>query len=210
MACFVAAGAGACVAKHGNVKASATSGAFDTLGALGLTTGLNGPGVEQCLADAGIAFVFAKAFHPAMRHAGPVRAQLGVPTVMNILGPLSHPGRIRRQVIGVSDPGLQDLMAGVLANRGSEHAWVVHGHGRLDEIALTGPSRVVEVKEGAISEFEVDPTDLGIARASLDDISGGDAKENAKIAHAIFDGSETGPRRDIVVLNAAAGLVVAG
>lgn len=211
MACLVAAGAGAKVAKHGNVKASATAGSFDTLDALGVTTGLDGAGVRRCVDEAGVGFVFAKAFHPAMRFAGPVRSQLGIPTVFNILGPLSHPGRVRHQVIGVSDPRMQERMAGVLAAHGSTHSWVVHGHGSLDELSLTGPSRVVEVRDGEIAgDFTVDPIDLGFATATIDELAGGDAQANADIARALVAGEERGPRRDIVVLNAAAGLVVGG
>lgn len=210
MACVVAAAAGAVVAKHGNVKASATSGAFDTLDALGVTTGLDGEGVAYCVERVGLGFVFAKAFHPAMRFAGPVRSQLGIPTVFNVLGPLSHPGRVTRQVIGVSDPAMQDRIAGVLAARGAEHAWVVHGHDRLDELSLLGRARVIEVRGGDLREMTVDPADFSMSCDDPGLLAGGDASTNAAIARAVFDGSETGPRRNIVVLNAAAGLVVAG
>ena len=211
MSCFVAAAAGAKVAKHGNVKASATAGAFDTLDALGVTTGLDGAGVRRCVDETGLGFVFAKAFHPAMRFAGPVRTQMGIPTVFNVLGPLSHPGHVRRQLIGVSDPRMQDRVAGVLAAHGSEHAWVVHGDGQLDELALTGPSRIVEVRDGeVVGEQTVDPTSVGLSTASVDELAGGDAAANAAIAGAMFAGEETGPRRDIVALNSGAALLVAG
>lgn len=211
MACFVAAGAGAIVAKHGNVKASATSGAFDTLDALGVTVGLDGPGVAACVSATGCGFVFARAFHPAMRHAGPVRAQLGIPTVFNILGPMAHPGHVTRQVVGVSDPSMQDLVAEVFAARGAEHTLVVHGSDRLDEITLTGPTRIVEVRDGHITSVgDFEPASVGLSTVDAADLEGGGPEVNASIARAIFAGEDTGPRRDIVALNAAAGLVVAG
>jgi anthranilate phosphoribosyltransferase len=211
MACFVAAGAGARVAKHGNVKASATSGAFDTLDALGVSVGLDGPGVVRCVEEVGCGFVFARAFHPALRHAGPVRAQLGVPTVFNILGPMAHPGKVTRQVVGVSDPALQDLIAGVFAARGSTHALIVHGTDKLDEFTLTGPTRVVEVRDGEIvSTSEFEPDSVGLSTVDAAELTGGSPEDNAAIAHAIFSGEERGPRCDIVALNAAAGLIVAG
>ncbi|MFP5320787.1 MAG: anthranilate phosphoribosyltransferase, partial [Acidimicrobiia bacterium] len=160
--------------------------------------------------DVGLGFCFARAYHPAMRHAGPVRAELGVPTVFNVLGPLSHPGRVRRQVVGVGDGRLLDLVAGALAARGSEHALVVHGDGALDELALTGPTQVREVRDGeVVAERSVSPADVGLAAVEVDALPGGDAGENAAIARRVLDG-EAGPARDIVVLNAAAGLLVAG
>lgn len=210
MACLVAAAAGATVCKHGNLKASSTSGSFDLLGALGIGYDLDGPALAAVVRDVGVGFCFARAFHPAMRHAGPVRAELGVPTVFNLLGPLSHPGRVRRQVVGVGDPRSMDLVAGALAARGSEHALVVHGDGAIDELALTGPTEVREVRDGeVVGATTFAPDDAGLATASVDDLPGGDAEDNARIARGVLAG-EAGPARDIVVLNAGAGLYVAG
>ena len=209
MASFVAAGAGAVVCKHGNRRASSTSGSFDLLEALGVAVELDGPAVARCLAEVGVGFAFARGFHPAMRHAGPVRADLGIPTVFNLLGPLSHPARIQRQVVGVSDPAVADLVVAVLAERGAPRAMVVHGHDRMDELTLTGPSTVREVHDGAVRTWELDPRDLGLDLVDADALRGGTPAENAGIAHRVLAG-EAGPARDIVTLNAAAGLVVAG
>lgn len=210
MACLVAAAAGATVCKHGNVKASSTSGSFDLLGALGIGFDLDGPALAAVVRDVGVGFCFARAFHPAMRHAGPVRAELGVPTVFNLLGPLSHPGRVTRQVIGVGDPRSLDLVAGALAARGSEHALVVHGDGAIDELALTGPTAVREVRDGAVvGSWTFEPGDAGVGAIAPEDLPGGDPAENAAIAHGVFAG-DPGPARDIVLLNAGAGLYVAG
>ncbi|MEO1062197.1 MAG: anthranilate phosphoribosyltransferase [Actinomycetota bacterium] len=209
MASFVVAAAGARVCKHGNVKASATSGSFDTLGALGVTVDLGADAVAASVERTGVGFVFARRFHPAMRHVGPVRAELGVPTVFNVLGPLANPARVRHHLIGVSDPRLAARVAEVLQRRGSERAWVVHGGDGLDELTTTTTSNVIELRDGAIGSFEIDPTDVGIELAQPDDLAGGDPEVNARLAREIFGGA-TGPRTDIVVLNAAAGLVVAG
>jgi anthranilate phosphoribosyltransferase len=210
MASFVAAGAGATVCKHGNRKASSTSGSFDVLEALGVAIELEAEAVEECVREVGVGFAFARTFHPAMRFAGPVRAQLGIPTVFNILGPLSHPGLLTRQVVGVPDIETGKRMAAVLAATGSEYAMVVTGDGGLDELSTTGPNTIHEV-HGAdtISTITLDPAELGLAAATHADLHGGDAAANAAIAHRIF-GGEAGPYRDIVVLNAAAGLVTAG
>ncbi len=209
MASFVVAAAGARVCKHGNVKASATSGSFDTLGALGVTVDLGAEAVASCVEQTGVGFVFARRFHPAMRHVGPVRAELGVPTVFNVLGPLANPARVRHHLIGVSDPRLAETVAEVLRRRGSVRAWVVHGGDGLDELTTTTTSTVTELRDGEISSFELDPTEVGIARADADDLAGGGPEDNARLAREIFAGA-TGPRTDIVVLNAAAGLVIAG
>lgn len=210
MACFVAAGAGATVCKHGNRRASSTSGAFDLLEALGLPIEQSPEEVSGQVRRTGLGFAFARTFHPAMRFAGPVRAGIGIPTVFNVLGPLSHPGRVRRQVIGTVDPALADRMIRVLRANGSVRSWVATGHGGVDEITTTGSTRIVELKEDEISEWELDPGDLGIREVEPSSLAGGDPQENATIARAIFSGEERGARRDIVVLNAAAGLVVAG
>jgi anthranilate phosphoribosyltransferase len=210
MACLVAGASGATVCKHGNLKASSTSGSFDLLGALGIGYDLDGPALAGVVRDVGVGFCFARSFHPAMRHAGPVRAELGVPTVFNLLGPLSHPGRVRRQVVGVGDPRSLDLVAGALAARGSEHALVVHGDGAIDELALTGPTQVREVRDGTVlAPSTYAPGDAGLPPVDVDALPGGDAATNAGIARAVLAG-EPGPARDIVVLNAGAGLYVAG
>ncbi len=209
MAAFVAAGAGAIVCKHGNRRASSTSGSFDLLEALGVGIDLEPADLERVVDEIGIGFAFARTFHPAMRHLAPVRAELGIPTVFNVLGPLSHPGRLTRQVIGVADWGIAELMIRVLAATGSRRSWVVHGSGGLDELTVSGPSRVLELDDGEIREHIVDAVDLGLERAEPGALAGGDAAANAAIARRVFAG-EPGPHRDIVVLNAAAGLVVAG
>ncbi|MEM7341517.1 MAG: anthranilate phosphoribosyltransferase [Actinomycetota bacterium] len=211
MACLVAAGAGATVCKHGNRRASSTSGAFDFLEAIGVGIELTPEQLSECVSTVGVGFAFARTFHPTMRFVGPVRAELGIPTVFNVLGPLAHPGRIRRQVVGTATVELAEKMAGVLANLGRDRAWVVSGHGGLDELSLTGPTTVFDVGPDGINRHEIDPADLGLTVVpSLDAIAGGDAARNAELFQAILDGSERGARRDIVVLNAAAGLVVAG
>jgi anthranilate phosphoribosyltransferase len=209
MACFVAAGAGVAVCKHGNRKASSTSGSIDLLDALGVQVDLDGVGVTRCVTEAGVGFCFARGFHPAMRHAGPVRAELGVPTVFNFLGPLSHPARVRRQVIGVSDARMAPTVVGVLQARGLERAMVVHGHDGMDELTLTGVSTVFELRDGEVNEYEFDPASVGLSVVDAEAIKGGDAAANAALAARVF-GGEPGPYRDIVLLNAAAGLVVAG
>lgn len=210
MASIVAAAAGATVCKHGNVKASSTSGSFDLLGELGVGYDLDGDRVASIVREIGLGFCFARSFHPAMRHAGPVRAELGVPTVFNVLGPLAHPGQVRRQVLGVGDPRLLDLVAGVLATRGAVHALVVHGADELDELSLGGPTHVREVRDGrVVDRYDVVPGDFGLEVAPAEEMPGGTAADNAGIAEAVFGGA-SGPGRDIVALNAAAGLYVAG
>ena len=208
MASLVAAASGATVCKHGNRKASSTSGSTDLLEALGVEVELDGPRVARCVDEAGVGFAFARMFHPAMRHAAPVRAELGVPTVFNVLGPLSHPGRVGRQLLGVSDPRLLDLVPAVLVRRGITRAWVVHGSDGLDELTTTDATTVIEVRDGEIRPFEVRPEDVGFPRVTLDDIAVGDPQQNAESATEVFEG-RAGPVRDMVVLNAAAALVVA-
>ncbi len=209
MASFVAAGAGATVCKHGNRKASSTSGSFDLLEQLGIDVDVSPETLEAQVRDHGVGFAFARTFHPAMRHVGPVRAELGIPTVFNILGPLSHPGRLRRQVIGVADWSIADRMIRVLRATGSVRSLVVHGEGGLDELTTTGPSKMLSLEGGEITELAVDAAALGLAPATPEDLAGGDAAVNADIARRVFAG-EPGPKRDIVVLNAAAGLLAAG
>lgn len=209
MAAFVAAAAGATVCKHGNRKASSTSGSFDLLEALGVDVDITPGQLEAQVDSIGLGFAFARSFHPAMRHVGPVRAQLGIPTVFNILGPLSHPGRLRRQVVGVGDLSAAKRMVQVLRATGSRRCLVVHGHGGLDELSTTGPSRILSLEDGEITELTLKASSVGLAPALPEDIAGGDADTNARIARSVFAG-EAGPHRDMVVLNAAAALVVAG
>jgi anthranilate phosphoribosyltransferase len=209
MASFVAAGAGARVVKHGNRKASSTSGSFDLLEMLGVPLELDGPGVAHCVAEAGIGFCFARSFHPAMRHAGPVRTQLGVPTVFNFLGPLSHPAHVQRQVIGVSDSRIAPIVVGVLQQRGAPRALVVTGDDGMDEFTTTTTSTVHELRDGGVTTSTFDPRDIGISLVSVDALAGGSPEVNADIARRVFAG-EQGAYRDIVCLNAAAGLFVAG
>jgi len=215
MAAFVAAGAGATVCKHGNRKASSTSGSFDLLEELGVPIDVAPATLETHVRDIGVGFAFARTFHPSMRHVGPVRAELGIPTVFNVLGPLAHPARLTRQVIGVADWSLAATMAGVLAATGSVRSLVVHGRSPdggdrgLDELTTVATSRMLSIDHGEITELEIDATDYGLPRVSEGDLAGGDSVDNARIARSVMSG-ERSPARDIVVLNAAAGLVVAG
>jgi anthranilate phosphoribosyltransferase len=205
---LVAAGAGARVAKHGNRAASGKCGSADLLEAWGVVIDLPPAGVEACITEVGIGFCFAPTFHPAMRHAVPVRRELGVPTVFNFLGPLTNPAGAGHQTIGVSDAAMAPRMAGVLARLGTRHALVFHGEDGLDELTTTGPSRVYEVRDGTVTEHGFDPSDHGIPRAAIADLRGGGVEENRRIADAILAG-QPGPPRDIVVLGAAAALVAA-
>jgi anthranilate phosphoribosyltransferase len=205
---IVVAAAEVPVAKHGNRAASSHCGSADVLEALGVRIELDAAGVERCLAEAGIAFLFAPVFHPAMGNAGPVRRELRVPTVFNFLGPLTNPAGPFAQVVGVSDERMLPLMAEVLARRGTRAA-LFRGHDGVDELTTTGPSRVLEVREGRVSETTLDPTTLGLPRAQLGDLAGGDPETSAGVARSILQG-ELGPRRDVVLLNAAAALEVSG
>jgi len=206
MAALVIAGAGVPVCKHGNRSASSKCGSADLLELLGVNIELHAHGVAACVREAGIGFCFAPVFHPAFRFAGPPRREIGVPTVFNLLGPMANPGRVRRQVIGVADPRFVEPMVLTLQRQGLSRAWVVHGQG-LDELTTTGPSTVLALADGAITEFTIDPRDLGLERATDADLRGGDPDENADAIRRVLAG-EPGAHRDIVVLNAAAGLVV--
>jgi anthranilate phosphoribosyltransferase len=208
-AALVCAGAGARVAKHGNRAASSRCGSADVLEALGVVIDLPPNGVRRCIEEAGIGFCFAPVFHPAMRHAAGPRRELGVATIFNFLGPLTNPAGATRQALGVADPRMVDLMVESLGRLGSTHVVAFHGHGGIDELALSGPSEVVELKGGEIGRRLLDPADLGLASASLEAIGGGSVEDNAATVRAVL-GGESGARRDIVVLNAAAGLVAAG
>jgi anthranilate phosphoribosyltransferase len=206
---LVVAGAGGRVCKHGNRAASSACGAADLLEALGVAIELGPHGVAACVAEAGIGFCFAPRYHPAMRHAGPSRRDLGIPTAFNILGPLSNPGRVKRYLIGVADLRMAERMAGVLRDKGAQRALIVHGGDGLDELTTTGGSTVVELSDGEVGTWEVDPESLGLRRVDREDLVGGDATINADLARRVLAG-EHGPHRDIVSLNAGAGLLVAG
>ncbi len=210
-AAFVAAGAGLKVAKHGNRSATSKSGGADVLEALGVKIDLPPEGAAHCLAGAGIAFLFAPLYHPAVRHVAPVRRELPFPTVFNVLGPLCNPALPAAQVLGVFRPDLQDLVAGALARLPSpRRALVVHGHGGLDEISLSGPTRVLEVFEGTIKSFEIDPRELGLAPAAREALAGGDAVHNARIVRDVLAGMAPAAHADVVALNAAAALLAGG
>jgi anthranilate phosphoribosyltransferase len=210
IAAFVVAGAGGRVCKHGNRAASSACGSADVLEALGVAIEIEPAAVARCVEKAGIGFCFARSFHPAMRHAGATRSELGVPTVFNFIGPLANPARVRRQVLGVSDARLAEKMAAVLKARGSERALVVFGHDGLDELTTTTTSTVVELcEDGELKRYELDPAAHGISRADPAALRGGDAAANVAATRAVLSG-EPGPHRDIVVLNAAAGLIAAG
>lgn len=212
-ACMVA-GAGVPVCKHGNRAQSSSVGTADVLEALGVAVDLGPVGVARCVAEAGMGFCFAPRYHPAWRFAGPVRRELGVPTVFNFLGPLANPARARRQLVGVSDPSMALRMASVLGANGSRRAMVVYADDGLDELSVTSSATVLEVEGDGEGVFEVrtsrlDPTTLGFPLTTMDDLRGGDASFNAEVIRRVLDG-ERSPRRDIGVLNAAAALVVAG
>jgi anthranilate phosphoribosyltransferase len=208
VAAIVTAGAGVPVAKHGNRAASSHCGSADVLEALGVKIDLGAAGVERCIEQAGIGFLFAPLFHPAMGHAAPVRRELRVPTVFNFLGPLTNPARPFAQAVGCSDPRMLPLMAEVLARRGTT-ASLFRGDDGLDELTTTGPSVVFEVRDGQVRETHLDPATLGLARATVEDLRGGDPAASAALALAVLSG-EPGPHRDVVLLNAAAALQVAG
>jgi anthranilate phosphoribosyltransferase len=209
LAALVVAGAGGRVCKHGNRAASSATGTADVLEALGVRIDCGPEEVARCVAEAGIGFCFAPRFHPAMRHAGPTRRELGIPTAFNFLGPLANPARVGRLMIGVADPSMAERMAGVLAARGADRVLIVHGDDGLDELTTTTTSQVLDLAGGEIRSYEVDPAALGLAKVARDALVGADPATNAEMARAVLAG-EPGPHRDIVTLNAAAGLVVAG
>ncbi|MEO8075494.1 MAG: anthranilate phosphoribosyltransferase [Acidobacteriota bacterium] len=209
LAALVLAACGVRVAKHGNRSVSSQCGSADLFEALGVSITASPAAVERCLEEAGIAFFFAPTFHPSMRHAGPTRRDLGIRTAFNLLGPLTNPAGADRQLVGVPRPELTELVARSLARLGSQRAWVVHGADGLDEISTTGYTKVSECRDGAVNTFYVHPQDFGIAKAAPAALRGGDAAANAVIARTILAGGR-GPARDIVLLNAAAALMIAG
>lgn len=208
-AAFVVAGAGIPVAKHGNRAMSSRCGSADLLQALGVTIELTPELAERCLAEVGMTFLFAPLFHSAMKHAIGPRREIGVRTIFNILGPLTNPAGATRQLIGVSTRGLVEPLAQVLGNLGSSRAFVVHGADGLDEITTAGETHIAALDHGAVSTFTVCPEQFGLPRVPLEALAGGDAHQNACITIEILDG-KPGPQRDVVLLNAAAALVVAG
>jgi anthranilate phosphoribosyltransferase len=209
VAAFVAAGAGVTVAKHGNRSVSSRCGSADVLAALGVDVAAEPDVVERCLERAGIAFLFAPTFHPSMRHAAGPRRELGIRTAFNLLGPLTNPVGVRRQLVGVPRPELTELVARALAQLGSEWAWVVHGADGIDEVSTCGHTKVSECRNGAVRTFYVHPADAGIAKAARQDLAGGDAEHNAALALRVLEG-EPGPRREVVLLNAGVSLMIAG
>jgi anthranilate phosphoribosyltransferase len=208
-AAFILAGCGVPVAKHGNRALSSKSGAADVLQALGVKIDLNSEQVGTCIRDAGIGFMFAPAHHPAMKNVGPTRVELGTRTIFNLLGPLSNPAGVKRQMIGTFSRHWIEPMAQVLANLGSESIWVVHGSDGLDEITTSGATSVAELKDGQIRTFDIIPEDAGLPRAKPEALRGGDADHNARALLDVLKG-KPGPFRDVAVLNAAAALIVAG
>jgi anthranilate phosphoribosyltransferase len=208
-AAFIVAGAGVPVAKHGNRALSSKSGAADVLSALGVNIELNAQQVGACIREAGIGFMFAPAHHPAMKNVGPTRVELGTRTIFNLLGPLSNPASVKRQMIGVFSRQWIEPMAQVLKNLGSESIWVVHGSDGLDEITLSGPTSVAALENGKVRGFEIKPEDAGLPCAKPEALLGGDAQHNAKALLDVLKG-KAGPFRDVAVLNAAAALIVAG
>lgn len=207
-AALVLAGAGVKVAKHGNRALSSKSGTSDVLSALGVNLAATPGQQRRALDQANIAFLFAPAHHTAMRHVTPIRAELGFRTVFNLIGPLSNPAGARRQLMGVYDPRLVEPLAEALGRLGAVHAWVVHGQG-LDELTTTGATEVAEFHDGTVRRFTVTPEAAGLPRASIEAIRGGEPEDNARALRALLDG-QAGAYRDIVLLNAAAALVVAG
>jgi anthranilate phosphoribosyltransferase len=208
-AALVIAACGVPVAKHGNRAASSKVGSADVLEKLGVRVDLEAAQVARCIEELGIGFMFARAHHPAMRHVASVRAELGVRTIFNLLGPLSNPAGATHQVVGVPTPALLQPFARALAALGSRRAWVVHGHAGLDELSLMGPSFVVELDAGELREFTISPEDFGLRTQADAQLVVQGVEDSAAIIRSVLQG-ERGPARDVVILNAAAGLVVAG
>jgi anthranilate phosphoribosyltransferase len=208
LAAIIVAACGVPVAKHGNRAASSKSGAADALGVLGVKIGIEPKAIERCIREVGIGFMMAPAHHAAMRHVGPARVELGTRTIFNLLGPLSNPAGARRQLIGVFSGAWLEPMAQVLRNLGSERVWITHGADGLDEMTTTGPTKIVELRDGAIRAFEISPEDVGLRRAEPAELKGGGPADNAAALTAVLEGAENA-YRDIAVLNAGGALVVA-
>lgn len=207
-AAFIVAGAGVPVAKHGNRALSSRSGAADSLAALGVNIEIGPEAISACVREAGLGFMFAPAHHSAMRHVGPMRVELGTRTIFNLLGPLSNPASVKRQLVGVFAEEWVEPLAHVLKQQGAERAWVVHGDG-LDEMSTTGTTQIAALEDGLVRCFELTPEEAGLARVSIDEIRGGDAQHNARALRAVLEGAKNA-YRDIAVLNAGGALVVAG
>jgi anthranilate phosphoribosyltransferase len=208
-AAFIVAGAGVPIAKHGNRALSSRSGAADVLGALGVKIELAPEQVRDCIHEAGIGFMFAPAHHPAMKNVGPTRVELGTRTIFNLLGPLSNPAGVKRQMVGTFSKQWVEPMAQVLKNLGSESVWVAHGSDGLDEISISGPTSIAALENGIVRTFEVKPEDIGIKALPHDAVRGGDADTNAATMRSVLNGDNSA-FRDVSILNAAAALVVAG
>ena len=206
-AAFIVSGAGVPVAKHGNRALSSRSGAADTLAALGINIEVGPERIGACIREAGLGFMFAPSHHSAMRHVGPSRVELGTRTIFNLLGPLSNPAGVKRQLVGVFAPEWVEPLAHVLKDLGAEAVWVVHGEG-LDEMTTTGPTRIAELRNGTVRMFEVEPSQAGLTTTTPDMLKGGEAAQNAKALKAVLDGAP-GAYRDIAILNAAGALVIA-
>lgn len=209
-AAFVAAGAGVRIAKHGNRSFTSRCGSADVLEALGVTIDVPVGVMERALSDAGIVFMFAPLMHPAMRHVGPVRRELAIPTVMNIVGPLANPAKAGRQVVGVADLDRAPILAGALQELGTVHALVVHGEPGLDEVSPLGPTHVIEIREGNMTRWEIDPTVYGFGKVSQTDLAGSEPAENARIITEVLAGGGPPGARAAVILNAAAAVYVSG
>lgn len=209
-AALVAAGAGCAVAKHGNRSSTSRSGSADLLEALGVRIDLDPPAVARCIEETGFGFMFAPRHHAAMKHVVPVRKELAVRTIFNFLGPLTNPAGATRQLLGVSDPRYQETIAEALVALGCEHALVVHAIDGLDEIGISGPTRVIEVKDGATREEHVAPGDFGLEEAPADTITGGTPEQNASVVRAVLEGADRGPARDVILANAGAAILVGG
>ena len=208
-ATFVVAGAGVKVAKHGNRRVSSKSGASDVLAELGVKLEVPAATIARCVNEAGVGFLWAPMHHPALKHWAPIRGELGIRTIFNLLGPICNPAGVKRQVVGVFSWHWVEPIAHVLNSLGAEHVWVVHGHDGLDELTTTGATDVAELKDGKVTVFEITPADAGLAPAKLSDLKGGVAQYNAAAIRDVLAGKK-GPFRDIVLLNAGAAMVVAG
>jgi anthranilate phosphoribosyltransferase len=209
-AMFVAAGAGVPIAKHGNRSVTSRAGSADVVEALGAVIELPPEQVRRCIEEVGVGFMFAPLFHPAMKHASPVRREMGIRTVFNVLGPLTNPAGAKGQVVGVFEEGLTEKLARVLGRLGCERALVVYGRDGLDELSTLGETKVSELVDGEVLTYTLTPEELGMDRARAEELVGGDAAENARMLVRILSGEERGPRREVVLMNAAAALLVGG